>query len=785
MFLLSKENFDKYFKFIFELNLELETKNFLKTIQEYFSEYPDKEVLSVEELLVFFSVKHPILKKRTSYSAYLERLGSTEIDNKVLEENLNHFLEKYFASEMVFKLTEVLDGDSYSVLDEVQEMLAEFNERKVKLNKDEDQLFVKSNLTELLQEEVHEAGLRWRLSCLNESIGELRGGSLGHVFARVDTGKTSFIVSEVSNFASQLKDDEVILWCNNEEKGKRVLFRIYQSVLKCNKTDLINYPTDAEEEFTKLGGHKIKIYDQAIITVEDIEQLMKTYNVRLLVIDQGDKVRFSGDRDMSTVDRLKAVYGKFRELAKSYDCDVIAVGQASASAEGLKWLKTSDMDNSKCLGKGERVFMADGSLKRVEDIVVGDKVLNIFSKPETVVKTATGTEEMYKICAKDYSYTCNASHILTLKAYIDYGSYKRGDLVEVTVKDFLSWSKTKRGVFKQYLPEALTFNCNKDLHIDPYFMGVWLGDGASANTEITVADKEIEQYLAKYAAELGLSITRNQDRGTYCNIHLSSGKPGAKNILLDRLRELSVINNKHIPEIYLTSSVEDRRKLLAGLLDTDGCLNKRRAYEYFDWSTSRSQLHADMCRLLASLGIRYTSSTKIVKDKLYYIVSLWDSYSAIPTRVKRKQSSLTPVRNTRLVSFTVESLGVGTYYGFTLDGTGLFTHASGISLHNTGKPGELDYAIGIGKSVDDVDNPVCSIRYVSLCKNKMNEGKHGKYEVVFNASCALYTDKASGSFTEVSKSDDQSPQGSGSPEIKSTFKSLLSEIYGNPNMEQK
>ena len=157
LFLLSKENFDKYFKFIFELNLELETKNFLKTIQEYFSEYPDKEVLSVEELLVFFSVKHPILKKRTSYSAYLERLGSTEIDNKVLEENLNHFLEKYFASEMVFKLTEVLDGDSYSVLDEVQEMLSEFNERKVKLNKDEDQLFVKSNLTELLQEGVHEA----------------------------------------------------------------------------------------------------------------------------------------------------------------------------------------------------------------------------------------------------------------------------------------------------------------------------------------------------------------------------------------------------------------------------------------------------------------------------------------------------------------------------------------------------------------------------------------------------------------------------------------------------
>lgn len=59
LFLLSKENFDKYFKFIFELNLELETKNFLKTIQEYFSEYPDKEVLSVEEITCFLFSEAP------------------------------------------------------------------------------------------------------------------------------------------------------------------------------------------------------------------------------------------------------------------------------------------------------------------------------------------------------------------------------------------------------------------------------------------------------------------------------------------------------------------------------------------------------------------------------------------------------------------------------------------------------------------------------------------------------------------------------------------------------
>lgn len=366
LFLLDKQNFDKYYSYLSEINTEAETKKFFKVIQEYFQEYPDKDSLTVEELLIYFSVKYPLLKKNQKYVTMLERMSSLKVDNKILAENMNHFLEKYTASEIVFKLTDVLDGESYSVLDDVRALIDEHDSRKVRLSGDEDSLFVKSNLSDLLHDEVLTPGLKWRLSCLNESIGDLRGGSLGHVFARPDTGKTSFIVSEVSNFASQLKDDEVILWCNNEEKGKRVLFRIYQSILNCDKSALIDYPSDAEEEFKKLGGDKIKLYDEAMISVEDIEQLLKEHNVRLVVIDQGDKVSFAGSSTMSSVDKLKAVYGKFRELAKTYDCDIITVGQASATAEGKKWLTNTDMDNSK-VGKVGELDYAIGIGKVFED----------------------------------------------------------------------------------------------------------------------------------------------------------------------------------------------------------------------------------------------------------------------------------------------------------------------------------------------------------------------------------------------------------------------------------
>lgn len=395
LFLLDKNNFDKYYKYVSKLSLELETKNFLKTIKEYYKDFPERMSLTVEELLVFFAVKHPLLKKRTSYQAYLEKLGSTKIEDKVLKENLNHFLERYFASDIVYKLTEVLDGENFNVLEEVQDIINQFEDVKVKLNKDDKALFVNSNLDDLLMQEVKVPGLRWRLTCLNDNIGELRGGSLGHVFARVDTGKTSFLVSEITNFAQQLKDDEIILWCNNEEKGSRVQLRLYQAVLQCSKSQLLTYPKDAEEEFEKLGGRKIKIFDEAVITIEDIEQLLKEFNVRLVVVDQGDKVHFAGEKELSLVDRLKMLYNKFRELAKAYDCDIITVGQAAAGAEGIKFLDTTHMDNSKvgkpgeldyAIGIGKTHDVADNGVSDIRYISVCKNKMNdgVHGKHEVV-----------------------------------------------------------------------------------------------------------------------------------------------------------------------------------------------------------------------------------------------------------------------------------------------------------------------------------------------------------------------------------------------------------------
>ena len=318
----------------------------------YYEEYKEIEEINLDELKTYFYMKYPLMKSRESYNILFSNLEKLEINNKdLITKTLSNLVERYFASDIIESLTQVLSGSRYGLLPGIEDKLKEFY--SMSEQKEEESPFVESTLDELLHEEVLSDGLKWRLPCLNTDIGDLRGGSLGHVYARPDTGKTSFFADQVTGFASQLKDDEIIAWFNNEEKGTKVKLRLYSSLLNMTKEEIAERPEYSEAEFKRLGGDRIKIYDSALITISDIELILKQFNVRVLVIDQGDKVKFRGDKDMATHEKLKRVYGIFRELAKEYNCDIITAGQASASGEGTQWLGLDMMDNSKTGKPGE------------------------------------------------------------------------------------------------------------------------------------------------------------------------------------------------------------------------------------------------------------------------------------------------------------------------------------------------------------------------------------------------------------------------------------------------
>lgn len=149
----------------------------------------------------------------------------------------------------------------------------------------------------------------------------------------------------------------------------------------------------------------------------------------------------------------------------------------------------------------------------------------------------------------------------------------------------------------------------KTLSVDPYFLGLWLGDGHSRMPSITTIDEPIKNYVYEYANSLGLNI-RIEKNITY---YITSGiKEGSLdyNVLLNELKKLNLIKNKHIPKEYLLSSKDQRMALLQGLMDTDGSVYSNGTISF---TTTKEQLAKDFFSLCRSLGINLTKKKFIPK----------------------------------------------------------------------------------------------------------------------------------------------------------------------------
>lgn len=140
-----------------------------------------------------------------------------------------------------------------------------------------------------------------------------------------------------------------------------------------------------------------------------------------------------------------------------------------------------------------------------------------------------------------------------------------------------------------------------DLPIAPYFLGVWLGDGNCRNNQITTADPDLIPEIEKD----GYTIRPLQSNTYRYAVDDENGKATNRwqSGMTGRLRTLGLLQNKHIPAIYLRASEQQRRALLAGLLDTDGTINRCGAAEF---TTTNPQLAQDVYELVCSLGFRAT-----------------------------------------------------------------------------------------------------------------------------------------------------------------------------------
>jgi hypothetical protein len=303
--------------------------------------------LHVQDLAALFFAQNKTNKE--FYGKVFDTLGSYTPNVSVVKELIQSVRRATLLRELSLASYDVAEGKkSYEDVQKLMEALDAADEEP----EDDSDAFVTDDLNSLLDTTYKTPGLRWRLNVLNKSLGSLRKGDFGFIFARPETGKTTFLASEVTHMAEQATGP--VLWINNEEQNPKVKSRVYQAALGVTLAEMLSNTEYWDKEYKKKLGGKILIPNQSVYTRWDVEKLCKRYKPSLVVVDQLPKIKgFKAERDDLM---LGAIFEWARDLAKQW-CPVIGVSQAGATAEGKKYLTMDDVAKVKTEAQAEADFM--------------------------------------------------------------------------------------------------------------------------------------------------------------------------------------------------------------------------------------------------------------------------------------------------------------------------------------------------------------------------------------------------------------------------------------------
>ena len=421
-----------------------------------------------------------------------------------------------------------------------------------------------------------------------------------------------------------------------------------------------------------------------------------------------------------------------------------------------------------CQPQGEKVLMSNGSWKNVEDIKVGDSVLspqedgtNVFSKVLNTTKWFC--KEIYDVKQlnreKKKLYSCSYNHEIPLNRKrfprINGERKIKNSFWEIKHYSARDYSKLSKKCSKKNQTTILSFPINKfegivNCGIEPYTLGVFLGDGHFFSKEYNIINKKYEkdsvtkghfrnlksgkriwqsehktnyvknEFLNHKNRNLGittedLEIIKEIEK--YHNVISVSSKKDSKaktyrfSLNGELSKELSSLGlegkgsgEKFIPKEALLSDLEYRKRLLAGLIDTDGYFNKKS--NSFQIITKSNQLAKDIYLLVRSLGGRgrirkiKKGIKKIGFIGTYYEISFYLGNLILPTKLKRKggYSSMFYLSSNRCSIDVIKTNKKEFVYGFELDSkSSWYITNDYVITHNSGKSW---FAFQLGKYVD-------------------------------------------------------------------------------------
>jgi hypothetical protein len=514
-----------------------------------------------------------------------------------------------------------------------------------------------------------------------------------------------------------------------EGKNKKV-------VVDCSEVENIN----KKETFGEFYG----VFDTQFSNKDVYTGIEKSGNPVDLKIDLSQIVE-----DNATVS--PGLYSAFQQVEDGYSIVIFGYGLSGSG---------------KCLGRNTPILMYDGTIKMVQDVIDGDLVMGDDSRARRVFGVTRGRDTMYKIRnEKGEKYIVNSEHILSLKysikkqlkdridrhSYqviwfnkekIGFGSktfsYKNKDKsdvyieaqvfynnvqddlnIDIPVQKYISLPQHFKEKMKGYkVPVDFP---HRDLELDPYMIGFWLGDGTAVTSEITTQDSTVLKYfahnLAQYKCYLQFHNNESNTYGYRINGN-GSGKVNS-NYFMSILRKHNLLDNKHIPHSYKCNTREQRLQLLAGILDADGSYDEDKRIFEFSQGLIHETLFDDVVYLCRSLGFacyknkKKTSWTYLGVKKYgeaWRICISGEGIENIPTKIKRKQAfPRRQIKDVLVSGITVQKLPEDDYFGFAVDGNHRFLLGNFTVTHNTfsllgqnGMPGILHFGLANLQGVQQI-----------------------------------------------------------------------------------
>lgn len=310
--------------------------------------------------------------------------------------------------------------------------------------------------------------------------------------------------------------------------------------------------------------------------------------------------------------------------------------------------------------------------KTIAQLCVGDAVFGPDGLPTRVVAKSpvARDRQVYELTTSDgITVPCDAGH---LWPYMSDTNIARAKVRNAPARDLAQWTKANRPCLPRHAPVQYP---DQTLPIDPYLLGVWLGDGTASLGRITTSAPDYPHIRAAFDAA-GYDTTACT--GDKAAVH-TFGVRGLRRQLIDN----NLLNNKHIPEIYLTGAEHQRMALVQGLMDADGDVS---AAGQCSFNSTSHTLARQFQELVHSLGVKAGlksypptranhAATYRVNFKLYGCARLARKLERTHTPTDKRQRSYAVVPTTRRAD--VQCITVDREDGLFLVGRGyVVTHNS-------------------------------------------------------------------------------------------------------------